>query len=289
MRELGLADFKAISAVLRGAKSEVRLTSLWQALESEYGLGRRQGRLLMLTDHNRERLREIVTTLTGADPMHAEVSGDRIEVAGQVRNEKWSGQGPFAGLIEVASLGPVVTVHGEACTPAGTFLSIAPDAIDMQAFDTVVVVENGIVLRRWHDFARMLPDGLGRVLAVYRGHTAAANEVVRFADAAKTDSRVIGFFDYDLAGFGIAASMGIDEVLVPADPDGIRLLGKSRPELYQKQRGQWAAVLASSGQKLGGWKAHIEWIETHRASITQEAMLACCGETGGLINLKKGD
>lgn len=266
---LGRQTFSSIQNALRKRLVSVKATKTWLNLHSELSIGARSGDEIMLSQADRDSLRDFIISKIGIDPLHENIDGDRIEMALRTSNEKLSDHSVFGNEIKVfRNERHIKLMDGVATTPPGSYLTTSPDNIDLNDVDAIVVVENGAPFRDWSK-AVMAPP-LHESLAVYRGHDENARSVMELLNKRRASIKVYAAVDFDPAGFRIALSLGADAILIPKNHKALlseRHLNK--PEVFEKQNNRKSDAMIPAG-----WKEEWEWLHDNRIAITQEALLS---------------
>jgi len=250
--------------LLRNHLLEVAYNAAWQDLHRAFELGRPERRRLKFTPRERDQLREEAKRYFGWDLIEPPPTGDRIQAAHQVRDDKLAPQRPDDGFVLAKGVlsGPLPAL------PAGCALRVSLEQLDVAAIARVLVVENLDCFDQIHRFA--LPDGLPASLVLYRGHGGATRGTRRLLQRLPAAVPVVVFPDYDPAGLAIAATLPqASHVLIPQmTPE---LLAKGSREHFQKQHLQ-ARHLESC--ELGGWDTVWREMKDAGVSIKQQHMLA---------------
>lgn len=270
MQDLTHKAYNAIQQVLRKGSIQVKYAGIWRTLHTEEGIGIAEGRKLCLTDKDRERLRTMVLHAVGADPMFDEIGGDRIEVAGQVKDEKWSSKAVFDREVRVTRAGKAVRTRlGNIGIPGGISINVAYDSIRFEPGDTVVIVENGAAFCHWADYR--VPDQIKDAVAVYRGHDVSMRHVMEMLKALPGYVQKIGFFDLDPAGLNIAINLGVETMLIP---DDLLFLIQDKKNMQERYTAQLVVAANLESRLPPGWLELWDWMKAHQVSISQESMLA---------------
>lgn len=262
----------SVQRALRNRASSVTLSDVWRELHNELGIGSLSSKHLTLNSSDHARLREWYVCEVGADPLITDIKGDRLEVAALVRDEKWSAEAVFAGLMRVNTRrGEVPLRQGAAVTPPGTLLEVDPNEIRVDQLNAVILVENGIIARQWHQC--MIPADLSGALMVYRGHNPEEVKSVRgwLQSLPETISK-IGYFDFDPAGLGMAIDYNMDAILIPDKIDDLLANPiNNKPNCFAdqlRQRPSLGDQIPRSCRTLWSWMS-----ETGRhCAVTQERL-----------------
>lgn len=265
-------SFTAIQRVLRNRTFRVALSSTWQQIHDELGVGNVTAKQLVLTPKDHEKLRNWASIEAGADPLTTIISGDRLKIASMVRDEKWATESVFSGMIQVNVRGGEIPLsQGNAVTPPSTLLTVAASDILEEKVNTVVLVENGIVARNWHKCR--IPEGLINALMVYRGHSSEAKAVRGWLDSLPPSVQKIGYFDFDPAGLGMAIDYGLHATLIP-DPLNEELVQgtNNKKELHVQQlikRPCIGSQLPDSCGETWDWMT----LNGRKCAVTQEKLM----------------
>lgn len=265
--------YTSVQRVLRNRTLKVALNKVWQEIHDELGVGDLSSRHLNLSLHDHARLREWFELDAGADPLTTDITGNRLEAASLVRDEKWATESVFSGLMKVNVIsGTVPLTQGEATTPTGTLLEVNANNVLVDRIKAVVLVENGIVARHWHQCR--IPAELSNALMVYRGHGNESVKCVReWIDSLPQSVMKVGYFDFDPAGIGIAIDYRMDAILIP-DPLSERLIEgvNNKRESHDAQlahRPRLGEQLPASLHKVWSWMTE----NNRKCAVTQERLL----------------
>jgi hypothetical protein len=277
-------EVTVIQKALKRAESRIKLNKSWSAIHMASGIGELVGEYLMLSGRDRERLRLWVKQKVGFDPLSNDVlAATRMEVAQQGRNEKVASQTVFGSLVQVARADgkPIMLRTGQASVPPGSLLSVEPGNL-VVAQETLIVVENGSVMRLWHKLE--LPEVLGSALLIYRGHGRDVEDVmelVREGDAACK----YGFFDFDPAGMEMGLSLGLQGLLIPRSwasltNENTWVKAFNQPDTFWRQRPSFERIQAEATNEI---KHVVKHIGDHRLALMQEHLVEHRVELGLII------
>lgn len=273
--------FTQINRVLHNRLFKLKVNAVWQEIHDELGIGSLAAKYLLLSDADHLTLRQWVSQQAGVDPLTTKVSGDRLQLAAQVRNEKWATENVFSGMMQVSLFaGKLPLKQGEAIIPAATLLSVNAHDLLIDKIKTVVLVENGIIARYWHKClnAKVLPQSalltqISQALMVYRGHSSDAETVRDWIRALPAAVNKIGYFDFDPAGLAMAVDYAMHAILIPDPLDDSLLAGinnKRESFLDQlAQRPNLAAQLPKSCQSIWHWMSSND----RKCAVTQERLM----------------
>jgi len=261
--------FQSIQSALRRGAEEVLFNKIWKSLHHELAIGKLIGKKLHLSNGDRDALRQHIQTSIGLDPLLDEVSGDRLEVAAHMSDEKWATLTVFARQVLVKSLCCNISLKtGDAVTPPGCALYVDPELIQLSDRAVITIVENGSVFNQWHEViidAKRVKNSL----VVYRGHSQDATRVSEWLKALPDYIETIAAVDLDPSGLLIASSLGVNAVLVPENLDLIPLDSRTRKlEIFDKQ------YIPKQRTRIPSAWLHIwDWMANNQVAITQETML----------------
>ena len=275
--------YTAIQQVLRNQKSSVSLNTTWKHIHDESGIGSTSLKQLFFTAQDHEALRKWVSLEVGADPLITEVSGDRLEVASLVQNEKWATKNVFSGMIRVnMRSGEVPLSQGRVTTPSGTLLYVSAGDILVNEVAVVVLMENGVVARNWYKCR--IPGELSNALMVYRGHDSEAEAVSLWLKSLPSEVKKVGYFDFDPSGLGMAIDYGVDAILIPDLLDDELVKGiNNKQETHVDQllhRPNLGSQLPKNCYEVWKWMT----TENRKCAITQER-LTVLGKHLRLLNI----
>lgn len=261
--------FRSIKSALRRGAKEVTFNGIWKSLHNELVIGKVIGKKLYLSSSDRDALRQHIQTSIGLDPLLDEVSGDRLEVAALISDEKWATETVFGRQILVKRLCRSISLKsGDAATPPESALTVDPDLIQLPDNAVITVVENGAAFNQWHQ-VNTDSDRVKNSLVVYRGHGQDATRVRQWLNTLPESVNTVAAVDLDPSGLLIAVSLGADAVLLPAILDSIPLDRYTRKsDTFDKQYAP-----AQRTQIPGSWHYIWDWMADNQVAITQETML----------------
>ncbi len=261
--------FQSIQAALRRGAEAVAFNKIWKSLHNELAIGKVIGKKLHLSSSDREALRQHFQISVGLDPLLDEVSGDRLEVAAHMSDEKWATETVFSRQALVKRLGCNISLKtGDAVTPRGSALYVDPELIQLSDKTVVTIVENGAAFNQWHE---VITDSerVKNSLVVYRGHGQDATRVSQWLGALPEYIETIAAVDLDPSGLLIASSLGVNAVLAPDNLDLISLDSRSRKlETFDKQY-----IPKERARIPSAWLHIWDWMANNQVAITQETML----------------
>jgi hypothetical protein len=264
-------EFEVVQRALQRAERKVKLNVTWRRIHEEMGIGDPVGASLVLSHDDRAQLRDWLNRKTGVDPLSKEKLGaTRMDVAQKGRDEKLAEGTVFGGMIKVtrADGTALKLTSGPAIVPPGALLNVEPESL-VVAQEAVVIVENGAVMRHWHEIN--LPDPIKSAILVYRGHGEDARHVLNLMKDGGAGSRV-GFFDFDPAGLQMGLTLPVDALLIPVEWQTLTA-DASWVVDFNKHEAFW-----HQGEALRYLKSHapaslatlIRHMEQHQLALTQE-------------------
>ena len=261
--------FQSIQAALRRGAEAVAFNKIWKSLHNELAIGKVIGKKLHLSSSDREALRQHIRISVGLDPLLDEISGDRLEVAARMSDEKWATETVFSRQVLVKRLGCNISWKtGPAVPPPGSALYVDPELIQLSDNAVITIVENGSAFNQWHE---VITDSkkVKNSLVVYRGHSQDAARVSQWLSVLPESIETIAAVDLDPSGLLIATSLGVNAVLVPENLDLIPLDSRTgKPETFDKQY-----IPKQRTRIPSGWQHIWEWMANNQVAITQETML----------------
>ncbi len=268
-------EFDVVQRALQKAVSKVKLNVTWRHIHAETGIGDTVGLSLVLTHEDRMQLRDWVIRNTGVDPLSKESIGTtRMAVAQQGRDEKLAASRVFGAMVMVARADGTALklTAGPATVPPSALLNVDPEALIVEQ-EPVVVVENGAVMRHWHELN--LPDQVKSAVLIYRGHGDDAHHVVDLLKGGGAACRV-GFFDFDPAGLQMGLTLPIDALLVPAEwpaltADCAWVRDYNKSEAFWQQGASLQYLKQHASPSLAMLVAHME---QHQLALTQEHIVS---------------
>lgn len=261
--------FQSIRAALQRGAEAVAFNKIWKSLHNELAIGKVIGKKLHLSSSDRDALRQHFLVSVGLDPLLDEVSGDRLEVAAHMSDEKWATQTVFSRQVLVKNLCCNISLKtGDAVTPPGSALYIDPELIQLSNEAVITIVENGSVFNQWHEVI-IDSERVKNSLVVYRGHSQDAASVSQWLSALPEYIETVAAVDLDPSGLLIASSLGVNAVLLPEKFELIPLDNRTRKlEIFDKQ------YIPKQRTRIPSAWLHVwDWMANNRVAITQEAML----------------
>jgi hypothetical protein len=280
MDELNSRDLQSINRVVTQALAEVKLNRLWLYLHDEYGIGRKSTNLLHLTGKDHQRIRAITQNNTRLDPILPLPGGDRLTVAKNTGNEKLGSDNPGRHHILLNSPCGFLSVNGlKIPLTSGSSYRCDWRQLDLNTVRKVIVVEN----LQAFDYIQMasLPATLNDAWVLYRGHDVSAKATLDLLNALSDNCQIIGFADYDPAGFKILlTTLRLSHCLLPklsAD-----LFKKALGTQHRFQAQQTAINYVEKTKLSKTLQLHWQALMQHRVCVAQELMLStsvlleCC-------------
>ncbi len=270
--ELTKQLYGVIQAAARAGKTTVEYNKSWSMIHQELGIGSLDRGNLNVTSADWQKLRDWCKSVSGADPMYDDIDGDRIEVAGKFQDEKWSSKSAIADMCMVSSKSGVIPLkQGDVPVLQGTLISISLDDLALSRLDTIIVVENAIIARYWHDV--LIPGSLDDALMIYRGHGENTRLLMDWLKALPSTVYKVGYLDFDPAGLGIAVDFELDAILVPDPIDQELVKGHThnKPKVYHDQCRQRSNLMSQLSEN---WRPILSWMNDHEAAVTQESIQA---------------
>jgi len=272
---MSAAQFNAISKVVRGHKTNVTITSVWNDIHEDTSLGARFGKRLVFTTNEIDGLRQYAIFLTGLDPLFQDLSGNRVEVAAKTGNEKFGNELVFGRMVVMATLGQssIPLKSGDvARAPASILMSTHLDRLDLDRIQDqkVLVVENGTTIQHCDELE--LPEPWINALVVYRGHRQNARHAKTIVRNQPSEN--LAFMgDFDPAGIDIATRDGRGVLLIPdlevvAALNQKALNGINQRDVFNQQHVSFRRLKARSTEP--SWVAMLNYMEQKQIAITEE-------------------
>ncbi len=272
MDELNSRDLQNINRVVTQALAETRLNKLWHYLHDEYGIGRKNGSNLQLTAKDHQRVREITQNNTRLDPILPLPTGSRLEVSKSTGNEKLFSESPGRHHILLNSPGGLLKLNAvEIPLMPGSSYRCDWRELDLTQIKTVIVVEN----LQAFDYIQQaqLPNELNGAWVLYRGHDVSSQAAIDLLNALPEKTNIIGFFDYDPAGFKILlTTTRIRQCLLPKLSENLFKLAAGTRSRFHNQ--QAAMTYIESLHLPASLHSHWQELMQHKVCISQELMLA---------------
>lgn len=270
--------FNMVRRAVRESFSRVPFNNSWRRLHEEEGIGTPSGRELCLSTVDRDRLRSLVWSQVGVDPLSDDApdltTASRIEVSGHFRNEKMASSSPTAGQLAVQAVDGVVRCPREdIALPAGSSFLTPSTYLDGHRHGAIVVIENFEVFMA--SGSVLWPDSLRdqAPLAIYRGHKCLDPSAVN-AFLARQNVPIVTLFDFDPAGLLMAIRITapmLEGALVPAAPESA-LNQASRDDAFAQQASQRLELSALIDQGKAPAEAR-KWLH-HRWAVMSESFIS---------------
>lgn len=207
--ELNYRELKVIQRVLQLKRLINPLNKTWTRLHAEHQIGIINGNEILFTESELEFIAIIYKKFVKLEPEEDfNLDEDRFDTANKVKNEKASEVGVFSDLLVFAA----VTAHlplKESDVPIGYkgfVATVDHDVIDTSKISKLIILENGTMLTRLHDWIQQLPIEWQDGLFLYRGHGNNNRHVCSLLISLPKNTKVAYYGDLDPIGLNIAAS-----------------------------------------------------------------------------------
>ena len=216
MDQLKTKDIQVLSRAYKSAKRLVKLSNLWQFLNTEYGIGCIDKNNLILQHTDYQQIRELIKSDMGIDISEPPLTGSRIDIAKSTGNEKLNAEAPGRHHLLLNSPSGELFINDQLIP----LIKGASYRVDWREVDlnkippSIIVVENLQAFDFFKSFN--LPESLSNALVVYRGHNISSKAVIDFLNAVPHNTQIISFCDFDPKGFEIALSTTkVTDILLP--------------------------------------------------------------------------
>ena len=275
MDELTSRDFQRIHRVVTQALSETKLTPLWQYLHNEYEIGRISDKNLKFSKEDYRRIRDIIKQANGIDVMLPLPTGSRIEISKYTGNEKLFSEKPGRHHILLNNANGLLKINNsEIKLWLGSSYRCDWRQLksELNLIEKIIIVENLQVF----DYIQMaqFPVELKNAFVLYRGHNESAKAVIDLLNALPKNCQIIGFADYDPAGFKILLTgiSGITHCLLPELAENLFDLAVGTKNIFQKQQKEIAFIENSILSSI--LNHYWQQLKLHKVCISQELMLS---------------
>lgn len=149
-------------------------------------------------------------------------------------------------------------------------LELDIDTTDFSNYNALIMIENRDSFNDWYKFQPNLEDGVGNILAIYRGdseYSVAATKLRKKWIEDCPASPVIYFGDFDLAGLRIAISGKYSHLLLPATD---YLAKHSIPLHYPFEQEKF--LIGIEKDCPPDWRNLLKLMTDHKAGLRQQRM-----------------
>ncbi len=233
MDKITQSNLQALSRAIKEAAPRVKKSALWLRLHHEYGIGQLDGPYVILSRAHHGQVCDLVLAQTGINLLEHLPTGDRIDVARQIGNEKLFSEAPGRHHVVITSHCGQLTLNervipllpGSSCRIDWRNIAITAEA--------VIVIENLKAFDCFH--LANIPGSLSRAWALYRGHDVSSQAVKDFLAQVPDGIPIIAFSDYDPAGLIISrTTTRVTHFLLP-DRDAAFQKPIGNSELFKRQ------------------------------------------------------
>ncbi|MFZ2727362.1 MAG: hypothetical protein WAX77_13995, partial [Methylococcaceae bacterium] len=144
--------------------------------------------------------------------------------------------------------------------------------LNLSNINQVIVVEN----LQAFDYIQLaqLPEQWREALIIYRGHDVSSQAVIDFLKALNKNCAIMGFTDYDPAGFSILLNgiTGISHYLLPQLSERLFSLAIGTQNNFEKQQKAITHInnISLPACLINHWQALIK----HKVCVSQEVLLS---------------
>ncbi|MFD1243825.1 DUF7281 domain-containing protein [Paralysiella testudinis] len=227
-----------IQKALRERPTHVKANKIWQQLHHEENIGTPGSGGLILSESDLSHLETIYARHSKQSAEHRlPKHSDRMDTAAVYRNEKYSARNVFADMLVFAA--PHATLPLKQGHVPGGIKGLVPTVmlpeLAIADIHKLIVVENGNMLTRWHDWHLLLPENWQDALLLYRGHGQNSKQVRQLINLLPENSKLAIYPDFDPAGLGIAADFAQLRHFSVAIPQNWPQLRRNHPDNQEAQ------------------------------------------------------
>ncbi len=196
----------AIQIVLQRKLHEVNKNNIWKTLHEQYGIGTETIKGYKLTSEDHIWLENSYAKYVKINPLEdMPVHMDRLDSVEIFRDEKLSMQSVFATqLVCTSPRMPIPLVSGKIMMNyRGLVPTIELKELNIAELKKVLIIENGNMITRWHDWYQYLPDEWQDALFIYRGHGQNINYVKELILRLPAETEIAIYPDFDPQGLSI--------------------------------------------------------------------------------------
>lgn len=201
-------ELKVIQTTLQLKRNLNPLNKTWGKLHKEHQLGIINGNEILFTNDELDFIKTIYKKFVKVEPeVRYSLDKDRLDTADLVKNEKASEVGVFADQLVFSSVKAYLPLkQNDAFIGYRGFVATVNHAeIQASKIKKLVILENGTMLTRLHDWIEQLPVQWLDSLFLYRGHGNNNRHVMNLLAVLPEDAEVAYYGDLDPIGLNIAA------------------------------------------------------------------------------------
>lgn len=206
--DLNNRELKVIQATLQLKKNVNTLNKTWEKLHKEHQLGIINKNEIRFTNNELDFIKTIYKKFVKVEPeVSYSLDKDRLDTANVVKNEKASEVGVFADQLVFAAVKAYLPLNQDDVFIGyrGFVATINHAEIQASKIKKLVVLENGTMLTRLHDWIDQLPFEWVDSLFLYRGHGNNNRHVMNLLANLPESAAVAYYGDLDPIGLNIAA------------------------------------------------------------------------------------
>lgn len=240
-------ELKVIQSTLQLKKNVNTLNKTWEKLHKEHQLGIINKNEIRFTNDELDFIKTIYKKFVKVEPeISYSLDKDRLDTANVMKNEKASEVGVFADQLVFAAVKAYLPLNqADVFIGYKGFVATVNHAeIQASKIKKLIILENGTMLTRLHDWIEHLPEQWLNSLFLYRGHGNNNRHVMKLLVDLPSDAEVAYYGDLDPIGLNIAAGFYKLRSLSVLVPECWSLLTRNHIDnrdsvfLYQVQKSQ---------------------------------------------------
>lgn len=245
--DLNNRELKVIQATLQLKKKVNPLNKTWEKLHKEHQLGIINKNEIRFTNNELDFIKTIYKKFVKVEPeVSYSLDKDRLDTANVVKNEKASEGGVFSEQLVFASMKAYLPLNQDDVFIGyrGFVATVNHAEIQASKIKKLIILENGTMLTRLHDWIEQLPSQWLDSLFLYRGHGNNNRYVINLLAELPEGAEVAYYGDLDPIGLNIAAGFYKLRSLSVLVPECWSLLTRNHIDnrdsvfLYQVQKSQ---------------------------------------------------
>lgn len=273
---LGQRELSIIQPVLQLKLRIVKLNKTWQKLNIEMQLGKIIKGELHLSDSDLEMLRILYSNHVKTKPeIEYSAHADRISLADHRIDEKSGNSNVFGNQLWFASTGTKLPLKTGDMHIAhhGVTTAVSIENLVIEQINRLIIVENGTMLVKLHDWFKQIPIQWQNSLILYRGHAKHTKMVNQLIEALPDDCLVAVYTDFDLYGLNIVKNFNSIRPVYLMAPACWQSLEEKHPDnnvLKFNDQLQYGSALLTSEETPEALKKIAHYIKENRLAVMQE-------------------
>lgn len=206
--DLNNRELKVIQQTLQLKRNFNQLNKTWSKLHKEHQLGVINGNEIIFSNDELDFIKTIYQKFVKLEPEeNYTLDRNRLDTANIVKNEKASTVGVFADQLVFSAVKAYLPLKKDNVYIGykGFVATVNYSEIETNKITKLVILENGTMLTRLHDWTGQLPAEWLDSLFLYRGHGENSRHVSSLISSLPESTKLAYFGDLDPIGLNIAA------------------------------------------------------------------------------------